>query len=74
MPGRHTVTLWIAGIGPIWYDLLEHCASFDVEASNYYKSGRGIESRFGLMFLPGYWSWDATKESSRVGVPSSEIR
>lgn len=74
MPGRHTITLWIAGIGPIWYDLLEHCASFDVEASNYYKSGRGIESRFGLMFLPGYWSWDATKESSRVGVPSSEIR
>jgi lipopolysaccharide transport system ATP-binding protein len=72
MPGRYLVSLWIEGIGPVWYDVLEHCASFDVEASNYYNSGRGIESRFGLIFLPGCWSWDATGIAPRTVVSSSE--
>jgi lipopolysaccharide transport system ATP-binding protein len=72
MPGRYLVSLWIEGIGPVWYDVLEHCASFDVEASNYYNSGRGIESRFGLIFLPGFWNWDATGTAPRTVISSSE--
>lgn len=73
MPGRYLVSLWIAGIGPAWYDVLDHCASFDVEASNFYNSGRGIESRFGIIFLPAFWSWDATGTTQRPMVPSTEV-
>ena len=72
MPGHFLVSLWVEGIGPVWYDVLEHCASFDVEASNYYNSGRGIESRFGLIFLPGFWSRDATGTIPRAVVSSPE--
>jgi len=73
MPGRYSISLWLAGIGSNWYDVLEHCASFDVEASNYYKSGRGIESRFGLIFLPGSWSWNAISNYSKTIAPNSKF-
>jgi lipopolysaccharide transport system ATP-binding protein len=72
MPGRYLVSLWIEGIGPVWYDVLEHSVSFDVEASNYYNSGRGVESRFGIIFLPGFWSWDATGTSPGAALSSPE--
>lgn len=58
MPGRYQVSLWLASVGDIWYDALEHCAIFDVEASNFYRSGRGIDSRFGIIFLPCKWTLD----------------
>jgi hypothetical protein len=27
----------------------------DVETTDYYGSGRGIDRRFGQIFLPGHW-------------------
>jgi len=53
MPGRFHLTLWLAGVGPS-FDRLENCAYFDVEPSDIYGSGRGLE-RGCLMFLPCRW-------------------
>jgi lipopolysaccharide transport system ATP-binding protein len=53
LPGRYYLSLWLGW--KIYYDVLKNCISFDVEPSNYYGSGRGIESRFGLMFFPSRW-------------------
>jgi hypothetical protein len=57
MPGRYYLSLWL---GP-WenlHDVIQHCAIIDIEPADYYKSGRGIESRFGLVFLPCRWKSD----------------
>lgn len=55
MPGRYFLSLWLSSPGGISYDVLEQCAALDVETSNYYKSGRGIDGRFGLVVLPCRW-------------------
>jgi hypothetical protein len=55
MPGRYYISLWAESTGQMQYDIVDHCATFDVETSNYYKSGRGIEPRLGLIFLPCHW-------------------
>ncbi len=65
MPGRYYVSLWAASKG-LLYDHLDQCALFDVEASNFYRSGRGIESRFGLIFLPCKWEHDGTPGNGNV--------
>ena len=66
MPGRYHISLWLAGIR-VLYDVLEHCAVLDVEASNFYQSGRGIESRFGLIFLPCKWELDGLHHDEESG-------
>ena len=53
-PGRYYLSLWL-GKWPDFHDGLKNCVSFDVESSDYYGSGRGIDSRFGLIFLPCRW-------------------
>jgi hypothetical protein len=55
MPGRYHMSLWAESAGRLHYDVLDHCATFDIEASDYYGTGRGIEARFGLFFLPCRW-------------------
>jgi hypothetical protein len=55
MPGRYFLSLWLSSPGGVSYDVLEQCAALDVEASNYYKSGRGVDGRFGLLVLPCRW-------------------
>ena len=55
MPSRYYLSLWAQGVGPVFYDILENCVVFDVEGSNYYGSGRGIDSKFGLVFFPCKW-------------------
>ena len=57
MPTRYHISLWLARVGH-YYDALQNCAVLDVEASDFYKSGRGIESRFGIIFLPCRWRLD----------------
>jgi lipopolysaccharide transport system ATP-binding protein len=56
MPGRYFLSLWLTSPGEILHDVLEHCTVLDVEPSNFYKSGRGIESRFGILFFPCQWN------------------
>jgi len=55
MPGRYYLTLWIKTTTDVTYDQLDHCLTMDVEASDYYGSGKGIDGRFGLVFMPCSW-------------------
>jgi lipopolysaccharide transport system ATP-binding protein len=61
LPGRYFLSLWLGKSNNL-YDVLKNCVSFDVEPSNFYGSGRGIESRFGLMFFPSRWKSTAPQE------------
>jgi hypothetical protein len=62
-PSRYYLSLLLRSAGgnderDLDYDILENCIAFDIEPSNYYASGRGIDSRFGLIFLPCRWESD----------------
>jgi lipopolysaccharide transport system ATP-binding protein len=58
MPTRYYLSLWIESTGKLFYDQLDYCGTFDVEPSDFYGTGRGIDSHFGLIFLPASWSID----------------
>lgn len=66
MPGRYYLSFWLHNEGSIIYDALEHCAILDVEVSNFYQSGKGIDSRNGIIFLPFKWNLEGlhNKESA----------
>ena len=55
LPGRFYFTLWLKTQGPVYYDVLEQCVRIDVEASDFYGSGKGMERHFGVVFLPCKW-------------------
>lgn len=55
MPGSYYLGVWINSHDE-WHDVLENVAKFDLEATDYYGTGRGIEARYGLMFFPFRWS------------------
>ena len=55
LPGRYYLSLWLKIQGPTYFDVLEHCLQFDVEASDFYGSGRGIHRYFGIVFLHSQW-------------------
>jgi len=61
LPGRYYLSLWL-GKGNNHHDVLKNCIAFDVESADYYGSGRGIESKFGLMFFPSRWKSCAPQE------------
>lgn len=57
MPGCYYVSLSIWDqISGRYYDGLKNCMALDVEASDFYQSGQGIDARYGIIFLPGKWS------------------
>jgi lipopolysaccharide transport system ATP-binding protein len=59
-PGRYYLSLWL---GP-WenlHDVLQNCVVMDVEPSDYYKSGQGIDPKFGLTFLPCRWKTETAR-------------
>jgi lipopolysaccharide transport system ATP-binding protein len=56
MPGTYYLGIWASSFHE-WHDVLDNVAKLDVEPSDYYGTGRGIESRFGLIFLPFRWKY-----------------
>lgn len=68
MPGRYYLSLQLEGVGPVHYDILDRCAYFDVEASDFYKSGRGIEGRYGIVFLPCQWKLKSKPEEAEFNT------
>jgi lipopolysaccharide transport system ATP-binding protein len=67
MPARYYLSVWLAGVGPKWYDQIDRCACFDVEARDYYGSGRGIDSsRFGLVVFPCKWDLMSQKRKGNL--------
>jgi lipopolysaccharide transport system ATP-binding protein len=64
MPDRYYLTLYIntrdtPDKNALTHDSLHRCAAIDVEAYDYYRSGRkGIDKFWGIMFLPCRWDFD----------------
>ena len=58
-PSKYYISLLLRGAGgkgsEFDYDILDNCTALDIEPSNYYGSGRGIDSKWGLIFLPCKW-------------------
>ena len=48
--------------GPVYFDVLEQCLQFDVEASDFYGSGKGIHRYLGIVFMPCSWRLQAAAE------------
>jgi lipopolysaccharide transport system ATP-binding protein len=76
MPGSYYVGVWAASFGE-WHDVLDNVVKLDVEPSDYYGSGRGIEARFGIIFLPYRWfvsggSSSGTEAPSHTRAPDRE--
>jgi lipopolysaccharide transport system ATP-binding protein len=66
-PGRYLVSIWATGpnhYGSVdhCYDVLDHCAELNIEPSDFYKSGRGVQRRFGLVFFPCSWQLKKNEE------------
>jgi hypothetical protein len=70
MPGTYYLGAWAASDFGIYHDELDNVAKLEVEASNFYGTGRGIESRFGLLFFP--FRWSVTDDRGSVPESSTE--
>ena len=59
IPGTYYAGLWAATSGT-WHDVLDKFARFDVQPTDFYGTGRGLESQVagvtGLVFFPYRWS------------------
>jgi lipopolysaccharide transport system ATP-binding protein len=55
LPARYYLSLWLTGPGGKLYDAIEHCIVLDVEVTDVYGSGRAIEGRHGIVYLPHQW-------------------
>jgi lipopolysaccharide transport system ATP-binding protein len=67
MPDRYYFSFWIAGDREKkYFERIEWCARLDVEYSNYFKSGKGIDKEFGYVFIPCNWNFhgDMINESN----------
>ena len=51
MPGQYPISIWTSD-GSTLIDVIDHCATLDVEASDFYQTGRGIERLYGVTFFP----------------------
>ncbi|MGB0909145.1 MAG: ABC transporter ATP-binding protein [Nitrospirales bacterium] len=54
MPGQYPISIWISD-GSTLIDVIDHCATLDMEASDFYQTGRGIERLYGVTFFPCSW-------------------
>jgi lipopolysaccharide transport system ATP-binding protein len=71
IPGRYDFSLWITGLSQVVYDGVEHCAKLEVELANVYRSGKQLDSRFGVVYFPQKWNLHGlhTEQLSRVDDP-----
>jgi len=67
MPGTYYLGVWIASDYGVFHDVLDNVAKLEVEPSDFYGTGRGVESRFVMIFFP--FRWTAPSESD-VGAKS----
>lgn len=51
MPGSYNLGIWVSSMDE-WHDVLDNVTRLEIEPADYYGTGRGLESRFGLIFLP----------------------
>jgi lipopolysaccharide transport system ATP-binding protein len=63
MPDRYFFTCWIYGdTGRKYIDRIAICAMLDVEYSNYFNTGKGIDKDLGHVFIPCKWNFHRCEE------------
>jgi len=65
LPGRYSVSIFVANYGHIYHDVLEHCISLDVEASTRYGLMRGINKN-PIIALACGWNMSSGRELPEV--------
>ncbi len=68
--GRYLVSLWTAGPNhynstKLCWDVLENCAAFDIEPSDFYKSGSRVGREFGIALLQCKWDLAMGRDGNR---------
>jgi lipopolysaccharide transport system ATP-binding protein len=58
MPDRYFLNLWIHDGRNKYIEHLVRCVTFDVESSDYYNSGKGIDKQEGITFLKYSWNFN----------------
>jgi hypothetical protein len=55
IPGRYLLSLWVTAPGgrPVYDGDIQ--ATLEVNVSDVYKSGRELDSRYGLVYFPQHW-------------------
>jgi hypothetical protein len=70
MPGRYYISLWLDGVR-VHYDRVDYCTTLDVEESDYYGTGRGMETRlFGMIIVPCQWKLNGL-QLKKTDIPDS---
>ena len=54
MPGSYYISVWTSSFNEA-HDVIENVTRLHVEPSDYYGTGRGVEARFGVIFVPYRW-------------------
>jgi lipopolysaccharide transport system ATP-binding protein len=60
-PGRYYLSIWLASVGPRYYDHLDFCTTVSVEPADVNNSGRAMNKGFGLIYMPCQWSYNGLK-------------
>ena len=68
-PGTYYVGLWAATNGE-YHDLVDNVAQLDVHESDYYGTGRGLNTFGGLVFFPYRWKVPENALSGPVETPA----
>jgi lipopolysaccharide transport system ATP-binding protein len=71
MPGTYYAGIDVASMNE-YHDSLENAVKIDVEPSDYYGTGRGIEARFGLVFFPFRWKSSQNAVSEPVTASAEQ--
>jgi len=60
-PDRYYLSIWLASVGPRYYDHLDFCTTLSVEPADVNKSGRAMNKGFGLVYMPCQWSYNGLR-------------
>jgi lipopolysaccharide transport system ATP-binding protein len=72
MPGSYSLSLMLGGMGPIFYDSIDHCTVLTVEETDFYRSGRMLPRNRSIMLLPCHWEpFGSTEEN---GAPAKNLQ
>ena len=75
MPGKFVLSLWITDDnGAQIYDNIESAVTLDVESGNIYRSGKHLDSRSGLMFMPQRWNLSGMQRAAQLSAVNSDER
>lgn len=72
MPGRYHLSLLLGAVGPVVFDAVDYCSTFEVDSSNVNNSGKGIDSRFGIVYFPSKWIFNGAHHSNGVPAVSAD--